>query len=547
MHTKVKWAILVLGMHRSGTSALANTLSLLGAELPRRLMPAHESNPLGHFEPEVIVGIHDKLLAAAGSSWSDWRKLPHGYLRSPECAALKQELAAAYEDDFGNSHLAIVKDPRMCRLVPLWEDILTNIGRQRWYVLQFRHPSEVVQSLFRRNGVEPYRGYVLWLRHLLDAEVSTRHAPRTFVRYESLLANPRSTLGKMVSNSPVIWGREVTQMMPEIELALRPDLRHNRADDEELADRGNVPQYVREVFECYQRLERDPTDRVAQSRLDIVRRSVDAATGIARVSRATKVMSNSDPNAYSSEENKLHLLRFRLQEVLASHPSELATASGTQSATRSEVSELRRQLDHRSARIGYLYAVLAHHVATLQDLRGRAIKHQDELSLCRSTEAELRSELSKRRTEADEMGIRCAELQAAHSAVLTELALLKEETNQAKASEMESRALLAKSLEETGQLKASEMDSRGLLANSLEENIQLKVSEMESRDLLAKSVEENRRLRDSLSERDASLIRAAEVNAALQGELADIQASTSWHVTAPLRWLKERMIQRSKA
>ena len=69
-------AILVLGMHRSGTSALTRMISLLGADLPANLMPAREqNNETGFWESEDVRRINDILLTSMGSAWDDWRDI----------------------------------------------------------------------------------------------------------------------------------------------------------------------------------------------------------------------------------------------------------------------------------------------------------------------------------------------------------------------------------------------------------------------------------------------------------------------------------------
>src|SRR3954462_7423971 len=62
---------LVLGMHRSGTSAVTQLLSLAGARLPRNLMPGDEHNARGYFEPWRIANFNDERLRAAGSARGD--------------------------------------------------------------------------------------------------------------------------------------------------------------------------------------------------------------------------------------------------------------------------------------------------------------------------------------------------------------------------------------------------------------------------------------------------------------------------------------------
>ena len=68
-------AILVLGMHRSGTSALGGVVSMLGAAAPKTLLPANGGNPRGYWESLPLERANNDLLASAGSRWDDWRAL----------------------------------------------------------------------------------------------------------------------------------------------------------------------------------------------------------------------------------------------------------------------------------------------------------------------------------------------------------------------------------------------------------------------------------------------------------------------------------------
>ena len=65
--------VLILGMHRSGTSAVARVVNLLGAALPKKLLEAAPGNEAGHWEPIELVSLHDRMLAEAGSRWEDFR------------------------------------------------------------------------------------------------------------------------------------------------------------------------------------------------------------------------------------------------------------------------------------------------------------------------------------------------------------------------------------------------------------------------------------------------------------------------------------------
>src|SRR4051794_21097916 len=98
-----RWAILVTGMHRSGTSVMTHALHKIGAALPSHLMPPAESNPTGHFESELLASLNDELLMAAGSSWQDWRRISDDWFSSPNCAEIKGKISQAVVEEFGDA------------------------------------------------------------------------------------------------------------------------------------------------------------------------------------------------------------------------------------------------------------------------------------------------------------------------------------------------------------------------------------------------------------------------------------------------------------
>lgn len=93
-------AVLVLGMHRSGTSVLTRAIALLGASLPSDLHPPGADNPDGYWEPAGLQRINDRLLQAAGSAWLDIAPLDLGAvlrLGIPREASLRWLPAAGFE------------------------------------------------------------------------------------------------------------------------------------------------------------------------------------------------------------------------------------------------------------------------------------------------------------------------------------------------------------------------------------------------------------------------------------------------------------------
>jgi len=183
-------AILVVGMHRSGTSALAGALSLLGIPLGDRLLKPGPDNPKGYWEHGDIVAVHEQLLAELGSRWDDVRALPEGWLSGEPARRAALAIGAILERDFGSESLWAVKDPRLCRLLPLWLHVLDRMQILPCVLFIARNPSEVSASLHVRNCWAPPFGEVLWLRYVTDALAASKYTPREVVLFDDLLVQP---------------------------------------------------------------------------------------------------------------------------------------------------------------------------------------------------------------------------------------------------------------------------------------------------------------------------------------------------------------------
>src|SRR5690606_28841543 len=108
-------ALLVLGMHRSGTSALSGVLAKLGAESPKSLMPPTADNPKGYWESTAITDFNNAVLASAGSRWDEWEAFNEEWLRTSVGKTMMSEVPALLEQEFGHAPLFLLKDPRICR------------------------------------------------------------------------------------------------------------------------------------------------------------------------------------------------------------------------------------------------------------------------------------------------------------------------------------------------------------------------------------------------------------------------------------------------
>ncbi len=242
--------LLVLGMHRSGTSALAGSLRTLGVHLGERLMePRPGENQSGYFEDLEIYEAHKRLLDELGFSWDDPRPLsldafPEGVLNSH-----RADMTRLLRERFADRTLWAVKDPRLSLLVPWWQEILSEINLTPGFVIVYRHPAEVALSLASRNAFSVEKSASLWLNHNLAAEASTRGRPRVFVSFDELLGHPVETLGRVAEGLGVDWPRAPGKVAEELREFLVPSLRNHRAASITNPDFGRFARWVLPLFE----------------------------------------------------------------------------------------------------------------------------------------------------------------------------------------------------------------------------------------------------------------------------------------------------------
>jgi len=176
-------------MHRSGTSALTGALAKSGAFPGTQLMPATADNPEGYWECAPVVHLNEELLKRLGARWDSVAPLPAGWTALPGIEALRADARKIIDAEFGDSKYAVLKDPRLCRLLPFWRHVLGEAGFNLSCVLVVRRPMEVAASLARRDQFGPEKSLAMWYAHLVDAERDSRGLPRALIAYDALLAD----------------------------------------------------------------------------------------------------------------------------------------------------------------------------------------------------------------------------------------------------------------------------------------------------------------------------------------------------------------------
>jgi hypothetical protein len=268
--------LLVVGMHRSGTSAMTGLLSRLGVTLPASLMAANEYNPLGYGESQAFMRFHDRILASAGSNWHDFGPFKNDWFNSATSQAFARELRDLIEMEFGASRLMVIKDPRISRFLPFWLEQLNKLHIGARIVICLRNPIEVAASLSQRDGFSFGASLLLWLRHMLDAEVTTRAWPRSIVQYENLLADWRGVADCIAADLALDWPTQPVMTRHDIDNFLSPILRHHNASLEQLIAREDVIECAKILYQVFRQIAYASSGQAFKG-LDVIRSEFDSA------------------------------------------------------------------------------------------------------------------------------------------------------------------------------------------------------------------------------------------------------------------------------
>jgi len=190
--------VVVLGMHRSGTSALTGMLSQAGFDAPTDMVSPDSINPRGYWESAGMNKINDELLEAFSASWRT-PTLPENWQDTNTAERWRCDLLKHLQHIFCAASIPVIKDPRLCILLPGLLPWLES-GFAQWDILlPIRHPLEVARSLEDVQAVNMEMGIQLWLEYVLTAERYSRNYRRCFLSFDKLIENPRSILEKTLN------------------------------------------------------------------------------------------------------------------------------------------------------------------------------------------------------------------------------------------------------------------------------------------------------------------------------------------------------------
>jgi glycosyltransferase involved in cell wall biosynthesis len=239
--------IVVLGMHRSGTSAITRALKVLGIDLGDRLLSAADGdNDKGYWEDIDFNTLNIEMLHALDKDWYHTSPIDQIDLEILNKRGYFLKAGKLLNEKLKDKQLFGLKDPRMAKLLPFWKDVFAKCDINVNYVLAIRHPLSVVKSLEKRGWESRERSYLLWLNHVIASLSLTDSNARVLVDYDHLMRDSANELARMAQSLTLsIDKKELAYYQSEF---LDPGLQHSEYQPKDSSLDPCCPALAAEIY-----------------------------------------------------------------------------------------------------------------------------------------------------------------------------------------------------------------------------------------------------------------------------------------------------------
>jgi len=242
-----KRLIVALGMHRSGTSATIRGLGVLGVDLGSNFYPARPDNPKGDWEDREFHSLNEELLQTLHHPWDDVAVIDTERVLELSRGAFLGRAVTLINARLSRSALFGIKDPRFSLLLPFWKHAFAEAEVPVSFVVSFRNPLSVAESLARRDAFRKEKALRLWVMHNVRIISETAAGSPVVIDYDELLDNPSRELGRVAHllGLTVEPAALATYRSEFLDLALR----HTRFSADDIRTDPHCDPIVLEIYE----------------------------------------------------------------------------------------------------------------------------------------------------------------------------------------------------------------------------------------------------------------------------------------------------------
>jgi hypothetical protein len=493
--------VLVLGMHRSGTSLCSHLLSALGVEMADKIPgPGASSpgsdNPRGHWERWEIVEFHDRILGLFNRDYlgrfHDF-SLPVAWWADPRVVQVRHEIVGFLEKRMGDGYFGF-KDPRTVRLMPVWHQIFNELKLAPKVVLCLRNPAQVARSLHARDGLDPEIGEYRWLVHMIDFFRYGSTFDYCAIKYEDWFDNPAANIEKLKKFLDLPWQQSEADLALLLSDVIDPSARHDAPTHQEAGQ-----PLVRTL---YQLASRDGQDGARDQIAYIVSQFVSFQQLQRPFLRAFEEVAKIAGKLPESEEQAA-ALRTALGERDAIIETAERRASDAEAALRTALGERDAIIETAERRASDAEARLAEAVAEREAALPELSRRTDELL---AAQRAAQAELAAREAALGHAEQEAQERRVAALAMQSEIAALRRSVVQ---DAQERAATTAAMHGEITQLRGALVQAEGVAR--------------ERADASAEMQAEITELRDALAQAEGAAREGADASAAMQAAIAELR------------------------
>ena len=236
--TLPKQLVVILGMHRSGTSLITKSIELFGFSLGENLMEASEDNPTGFWEDLDLVALNDQILASNQATWDS----PLDTIERDFSEHFHERAKSLLQSKLDFTDRLVLKDPRLCLLLPFWSEQFRALELDVHFIALYRNPLEVAASLSARDDMSIEQG--LLLDYVYNSCV-LRHSgyPVCLVNYRQFLAEPLRELRRIADHLGLVLPE--AEVMAFVDSFVDQNLCHHEYTHQDLiAHEGSFPEVV---------------------------------------------------------------------------------------------------------------------------------------------------------------------------------------------------------------------------------------------------------------------------------------------------------------
>ncbi|WP_202966624.1 glycosyltransferase [Cellvibrio sp. OA-2007] len=247
-----KKLVVVIGMHRSGTSTVMNALACLGVSLGDNLLPPGIDNPKGFFEDKSVNDLNIEMLDVIGQTWFSLSLVSDKDINKLISLGYLEKAITLLNDKTKTTPVFGFKDPRVAKLLKFWKLVFSRMDCDVQYVLCLRHPLSVANSLLQRNQSPVQKGYLLWLSYNLSIITEAQELKLIPLDYDQLMDRPIAHIESLAESLGLSVDMQLADKFANE--FLDNELRHSKFDELALVNDERCPAVVVEAYKLFNQM-----------------------------------------------------------------------------------------------------------------------------------------------------------------------------------------------------------------------------------------------------------------------------------------------------